>query len=155
MTKIDNKELKDIQRDPRTGVFTKLDADDWDTLLFHGVHQMYEADARIIEEGHATGALYVIIGGEVRIEQPNNGDSIEIARMGAGSVFGEMSLLDMKGASANVVADGPVELVRIERSEVEQIVGEDPALGLRFYHSLAVTLSTRLRATNRILRRFG
>lgn len=60
-----------------------------------------------------------------------------------------MSMLDDAPVSAAVIADGLVDVIRIERAELEDVLGQDDTLGKRFYRSLAETLAKRLRTTNR------
>ena len=93
--------------------------------------------------------------GQVRIERTVGDKTVEIARLANGSVFGEMSFLDKAGASASVVADGSVGVIHIKNEDIDELIEGDPAFGSRFYHSLAITLSRRLRATNRIVRGLG
>ncbi len=77
------------------------------------------------------------------------GREIEHARLCPGSVFGEMSMLDKAPVCATVVADGVVDVIRVEIVELERVLNEDDGLGKRYYHSLAQMLVKRLRATNR------
>jgi len=62
-----------------------------------------------------------------------------------------MSLLDKAGASANVVADGEVEILYVSGTEIKNVMRKNPNFAARFYHSLATTLSRRLRAANEVI----
>ena len=62
-----------------------------------------------------------------------------------------MSFLDQSGASASVAADGKVEILFVESRELSQLLESDQGFAARFYHSLATTLSRRLRATNELI----
>ena len=66
-----------------------------------------------------------------------------------GELFGEMSFLEEAGASASVVADDEVEVDVIPGEHVRRLLDSLPGFAARFYHSLAVTLSERLRRTSR------
>ena len=46
------------------------------------------------------------------------------------------------------MADGKVEVLFVETHDLAQLIEADQGFGARFYHSLATTLSRRLRATN-------
>ena len=59
---------------------------------------------------------------DVRILRHEWGREIELARIGPGSVFGEMSILDKPPVSAAVVAEGPVDVIRIDRVELEIVL---------------------------------
>ena len=106
----------------------------------------------ILEEGSSSEAIYILAEGEVRVERKGltPGESVkpaEIARLGQGAVFGEMSFVDKAGASASVVADGAVDCLCIDSATIHTCIQFDPTFGGRFYHSLAATLSRRLRVT--------
>jgi hypothetical protein len=61
-------------------------------------------------------------------------------------------MLDRSGATANVVADGQVEILTVLGPDLEAFATSDTGFAARFYKSLATTLSRRLRATNEIVR---
>ena len=133
--------------------FEKLTADERKFLLGCAKPQHYLDHETILEEGSSSEAIYILVEGEVRVERkgPTSGKSgkpAEIARLGQGAVFGEMSFVDTAGASASVVADGAVDCLRIDRAAIHNCIRFEPAFAGRFYHSLACTLSRRLRVTN-------
>ena len=130
-------------------IFPHLTRDDWHAIFDHGDFVSFDDKAVILHEGIQNSALFYIDEGEVRIVRHEWGREIELARLGPGNVFGEMSMLDDAPVSAAVVADGLVDVIRIERADLEQVLGQDEKLGKRFYRSLAETLAKRLRATNR------
>jgi len=130
-------------------VFSKLEADDWQQIFSRGEIGVYHDGEAILSQGTSNDSIYFVKIGQVRIERDINGDKLELAALKAGSVFGEMSLLENATASASVVADGETEIVRLDGVMLEQIIQSDPSIGLRFYHSLATSLSRRLRATNK------
>ena len=74
---------------------------------------------------------------------------MEIARLGPGAIFGEMSFLDGAPVSANVIAVGKVEVLRIDGASTKQAMKKDPSFAGRFYHSIAEILVRRLRATSK------
>lgn len=58
----------------------------------------------IVQEGARGQGLYLLLSGEVAVQKAEEGSRVELARLGPGEVFGEMSLLDNRPASASVVA---------------------------------------------------
>ena len=119
-------------------------------LLGKAQKQSFPSGQTIIEEGSAIGAVYVIAAGKARISHRVAGAvSAEIVGpRGPGEILGEMSYIDGQAASATLVADGDVELFRIDRSDIDTLVAADDGFALRFYHSLLISLCQRLRATN-------
>jgi len=132
-------------------VFSKLNVSDWGAFFRAGVRLDFDHNAIILREGQPGDAIYFLTEGEVRVEQKSFNVSIELARISAGSIFGEMSFLDGANVSASVIAEGYVELVRVADRDLKVLIDEDPQFAIHFYESLAVTLSRRLRATNRII----
>ena len=65
--------------------------------------------------------------------------------MGPGSVFGELSLLDGKPRSANVVATEDTGLLMLRRSDFIQLIYKTPQIAT----ALLAELASRLRKTDR------
>lgn len=150
--------------------FRKLSLDERRALLDLGIPVHAKPGEVIIHQGARLNGIYVVLKGEVRVEhgiqvvrqavvkQPNGSEvvkempgrlSVEVTRLGRGALFGEMSFVDDEPTSATVTAVGEVEAVFIEGGKVRDKLDSDPALGARFYHSLAIVLSGRLREANK------
>lgn len=100
----------------------------------------------IIEEDSLGSALYIVRKGTVRVERRG----AHLGSKGVGELLGEMSLIDDVLTSADVIADGDVELLMIPRREFEVLLERDQALALKVYKAFCRTLSERLRQTNDI-----
>ncbi len=129
-------------------IFNKLTINDWVKLIKLCDRQIYVSNGKILNKGQINTAIYFLVEGCVRIELPADQTPQLLARLSGSAVFGEMSFLDGDAVSADVVAEGTAELLRLERDDLELLVRADKMFGLRFYHSLAVTLSQRIRITN-------
>ena len=70
---------------------------------------------------------------------------VKLALVGEGDICGEMSFLEGTIASASVIADTDVEVLAIQWTKLQQLFDLYPHLGSRFYRSLALNLSRRLR----------
>lgn len=137
----------------RSTVLKHLTEADWRAILEAGELMSFVHGEIVLREGQPNDSLYFIDDGQVRVMRGDATRSIELARLDGGSVFGEMSILDGATASASIIAESlEVDVVRIDRSELERVMAENPGLGLRFYRSIAETLSPRLRDTNKIVR---
>lgn len=112
--------------------------------------------ARLAERGHADGdtiflrgdestSLMIVVSGRValRLTSPQ-GREILLAILEPGEIFGEMSLLDSRGRSADAVAFGPCRLLSLERRDMLPVLQEAPEACVR----LLELLSTRLRRTS-------
>lgn len=142
---------KDIADDIKRSfgdVFSHLHAEEESYLLKSADTRVYEPDEVIVEEDRRPDAIFVIEKGSVRVIRRSISDKrFEITHMTRGDIFGEMSFLDDAPASASVVAETVVQTLCITESMVQALLRGDPSFGGRFYHSLALTLAARLRAT--------
>jgi CRP/FNR family cyclic AMP-dependent transcriptional regulator len=99
------------------------------------------ADTQSFKAGEAH-EFFVIKKGEVRIQI---GGHRTINELSAGSVFGEMALIDNEPRSATAVAISDVELVPVSEKQFLFLVSQTPYFALKVMRVLA----QRLRATNK------
>ena len=118
-----------------------------ETLLRQAVRQRYQPGAPILTEGEQRHALFLIRDGQVRVELDHPEFNIEIAKLNKGDLFGEMSLLEGLTVSANVIANGEVEVDVCEVTSITEMFANDSDFEGRFFKSLAYILSLRLRDT--------
>jgi CRP-like cAMP-binding protein len=71
-----------------------------------------------------------------------------IARLVAGDVCGEMAFIESSITSATVVAETESEADAFDLAELSEIFSSYPHLEARFYKSVALLLSQRLRLTS-------
>jgi putative peptide zinc metalloprotease protein len=78
----------------------------------------------LIRQGHPSGKLYVIVGGQAAVlQQSAPGASPRLlARLGPDELFGELELLDAAPPSASVVALSPLELLVVPHSAVADLL---------------------------------
>jgi CRP/FNR family transcriptional regulator, cyclic AMP receptor protein len=104
----------------------------------------------VIHQDSLGMALYIMKEGEavVRRRDPVTGQTMELATIKTGDLFGEMSLIDDQLASADVVAKGDVELLVIPRREFEKLLASNDKLAVKVYRCFCAALSERLRKAN-------
>ena len=84
----------------------------------------------ILEEEYGD-RLFIIKNGTVKITRVNDeGKEVIIALLGAGDFFGEMSLLDGDGRSANVVSLEASEVLTLARNEFLDILEQYPKISI-------------------------
>jgi CRP/FNR family cyclic AMP-dependent transcriptional regulator len=98
----------------------------------------FPTDHVIARQGEIGTGLFVIIEGAVRVVR----DGEELARMGIGEFFGEMSVIDGLPRVAQVIALEPTRCLALASWEFERLVLENPTIGLAILRGL----SARLRA---------
>jgi hypothetical protein len=80
------------------------------------------AGVRVVAEGQVGEELYIVRSGEVAVQ---HGDQV-LARMGPGSVFGELAVLDPAPRSADVVATTDTDLLILDRTTFLELMGRRP-----------------------------
>lgn len=129
-------------------VFSRLLAEEESFLLKSADTRLYEPDELIVEEGKRPEGIFVIEKGSVWVIRRGQGDKrFEITNLERGDIFGEMAFLDDAPASASILAETEVQVLCITENMIRALLRGDPTFGRRFYHSLALTLAARLRAT--------
>lgn len=121
-----------------------LTDNDW-ALLRSIAHRRKFKPGEVLIAIHAPAkALFVVAEGSVSIEvvrgQP-------LAKLSAGDICGEMAFVEHSAASASVIAETDTQADVLDVAEVEKLFALYPHLQARFYRSLALLLSQRLRAT--------
>ena len=111
----------------------------------------------VFAEGDAGDALYIILRGSasVRLKRRIIGNSdqayLRLITFSAGTVFGEMALLDRQARSATVTSDEALVCHVLERRGFEELAAAHPRIGMQLLANLGRSLSLRLRDTNRSL----
>jgi CRP-like cAMP-binding protein len=89
--------------------------------------------------------LYVIADGVLHARRTGGRRSVLLARLEAGSFFGEMSLFDAAPTSASIqgIADGT--LIRITKDNLNRFIEQHPKAGATLLQKLLKGIARRLR----------
>ena len=95
----------------------------------------------VICREHAPGdEFYVLISGEVSVER----DGMNLTSLGAGSHFGEISLVHGGKRTADVIATEPTVAYSLSRARFEVLIEEEPEIGVRLLRPLVHQLAGRV-----------
>ena len=119
-----------------------LTANDWALITDKSHILTFHKQDVVIQAGMRPRHLFFVLSGKARIE---SAPGVKLAEVSEGDICGEMSFLEGSVASARVVAEGTVETLAIEWTALQQLFELYPHLGSRFFRSLALNLSRRLR----------
>jgi len=118
-----------------------LTPNDWALIVDRAKRTPFRKGDVLIQQGKQTKTVYVLVHGRAKVES----SKAVIAHIGPGQVCGEMAFLENGAASATVTAEDDGEACAIEWNALSDLFELFPHLGSRFYRSLAVNLSRRLR----------
>jgi len=110
--------------------------------------EQFPPKAVIIEEGTEGSALYIVREGKVKITKTEGEVEMEIASLGAGEAFGDMSMIEGNVTSANVVSFNDVNCLAISRQFFRDIIGKHVEIAAVVQGNLNSILAERLRATS-------
>jgi CRP/FNR family cyclic AMP-dependent transcriptional regulator len=107
-----------------------------------GAHiRKYKKGDSLFDEGDDSASLFVVIKGIVSIQKDRLGETVELARILAGEVIGEIGFFDGKPRSALAVAVSDLEVIEIEYQAMEKICATIPP----YMRTIMAGMAERLR----------
>ncbi len=103
--------------------------------------QWFPEGERILRQGLTGSGFYVVLEGEVAVQS----GGVEIASIGRGDFFGEISALLEEPPVADIVAVRPVRCLHLPASELRELLLAYPAVTFR----MLLEQTRRLQAANR------
>ena len=130
---------------PTPAIFEGLNNDDMQRVQGHLRPRLFDRGEIILQETEPGEVAYIIRDGFVRVETTNaDGTRTLLTFLGPGEIFGELSLVDLLGRSATVVAHCDTSVYGIDRSTFWEFLRVMPAMT----YNLVGLLSGRLRLAN-------
>tara|TARA_B100001250_G_scaffold414599_1_gene454377 strand:- start:37185 stop:37853 length:669 start_codon:yes stop_codon:yes gene_type:complete len=127
-------------------LFESLDKDELNSLSELTFVRTFEKDNVIIWAEDEGDALFIIADGQVKVSiVSEDGREVILSLLSKNAVFGELSLLDGRPRSANVIAIEETQLVMLKRSDFLELIKKTPSIAV----ALLAELASRLRKTDR------
>lgn len=107
----------------------------------------YAKGESVVREGETGHELFIVVSGNVRVQIQQRGAAVEVARLGPGEFFGEMSLFTGEPRAATVVALEETEVVVVDHGAFQSAIEHDPTVLSQISQELArrqAELSERL-----------
>jgi CRP-like cAMP-binding protein len=95
--------------------------------------------------------MFVMLHGAANVFVSKNGSKIQVATLGAGDCFGEMSLLTGEPRSATVRADGDCYVMEIGKGVMAEVLRDTPSC----MEKLSELLAQRKMETEGVLKEAG
>ena len=131
-----------------------LDAVDRATFEPYLVPDTLPAGSILCAEGEPADRMWLLTQGSVSVRVRGEGRplGIRLSSCAAGTVIGEIALLQFGLRSATVVADEDVEIYRLSRHDFEALMKLRPEAGAKVLKNMAAELAQRLRDRSEDLR---
>ncbi|MGZ6144257.1 MAG: cyclic nucleotide-binding domain-containing protein [Myxococcales bacterium] len=97
----------------------------------------YGPGQAVVRQGDQGDTLYLVARGEVAVRVRVEGGEKEVAKLGRGALFGEMSVLTGDPRTATVVSLGDSAMVAVDRDAFERILSAEPELAQRLADVIA------------------
>jgi CRP-like cAMP-binding protein len=130
----------DIETLARLALFADLSRPRLEALAHAYDEELFPTGQRILRKGMSGAGLYVVLDGEATVVL----DDKELARLGRGEFFGEVSALLGGAPTADVVASTPLRCLVVPAPEVERFLLENPSVALGMLKAEALRLSQTL-----------
>ena len=115
--------------------------------------QEVEAGHYLMHQGEDPDDLFFIESGQVTVEMElEDGGSLRLLTIGAGSVVGEMELCMGQPRAASVIAERPSVVYRLTGATLERMEAENASVATAFYKHVSRLMAERLVINNRTLR---
>ena len=85
-------------------------------------------------------AFYAIVSGKAKVVKGKIASAAPEAVLGPGKFFGELALLDGLPRGSSVVAETPLETIRIERTAFRKLLREEPELALKLLEGMSLRI---------------
>lgn len=117
------------------------------------VRRTYAKDEIVIQEGSPDRDLFLMARGvaSVKVGLPGQSRQRRLASFSAGTVFGEVALLDRQPRSATVTADEAVVCYILSEDAFRALVKDHHAIAIKLLTNLGSELGRRLRRANAMI----
>lgn len=112
-----------------------------------GEVESYNPGESIVAEGSLGDSLFLILSGQIAVHRAGT----TFATLGAGELFGEMSLVEPVPRSASVTAMSAAFVFRLPHDALRDMISEDSQAASVLLVQIVKTLSERLRRANQML----
>ncbi|RKZ46001.1 MAG: hypothetical protein DRR16_17190 [Candidatus Parabeggiatoa sp. nov. 3] len=117
----------------KVSLFSTLKTEDLHMISTIASEEAYEDGHTLFYEGDIGDRLFIVVSGEVMILKKNkDGEEKQIATLKENSVLGELSLFDAETRTATVRCSSRSIFLVIERTDMEQLAHEYPAIAFGF-----------------------
>ena len=133
-------------------VLEGLSEEELDVFQGYLSRSRFETGQRVFAQGDDSDSMYFVEKGSADVFiEINAGTLKRLHSLSAGTVFGELALVDRQPRSAHVVATEPLVCYSLSVMDFERMKGLHPRLALTFISGISRVVTTRLRVADRMI----
>lgn len=122
-------------------LFTDLSDSSLEKISEQMVQRSYSKGQMILMEESSGETFFILSSGAVKVTRmSDDGREVILAMLGEGDFFGEMSLLDGEGRSANIIAIEDTTTLTIKRAEFLSLMETYPKIAIHLLEELTCRL---------------
>ncbi len=129
----------------------RLSHDEARVVVSYMQPELIQEGTAFIKEGDTrnTGFMVLTLDGEVIVETivVSRVHPITVTVLGAGSLLGEMGLLDGEPRSASCIAGTDVRCAILSRESLQELMNDNPPVAAKFMMAVSLRIAERLRET--------
>ncbi len=129
----------------------RLSHDEARVVVSYMQPELIQDGTAFIKEGDTrnTGFMVLTLDGEVIVETivVSRVHPITVTVLGAGSLLGEMGLLDGEPRSASCIAGTDVRCAILSRESLQELMNDNPPVAAKFMMAVSLRIAERLRET--------
>ncbi len=122
-------------------LFLRLSEEERELVTARLRRRQAAAGELIVTEGQPSDSMFVITSGRVKLEGGNVDRTFTLANLGAGSLLGEEDMLLDRPYSTSARAASTTQLFVLSRTDLQDLVGQHPSIGLKFSAALGLRIS--------------
>ena len=135
--------MSSVQHLRNVPIFSDLKDSDLNIISDKMISRAYEKGQMILLEESQGETFFIIVSGAVKVTRlSDDGREVILAILGESDFFGEMSLLDGEGRSANIVANEDAEVLTLSRRDFLDCLETYPKIAISLLEELAIRLRT-------------
>lgn len=146
------KVAEQVQALEQQAIFRGLDQQETRLACATFTYRRYDKGAVLFRQGDPGREMFIIGSGSASVHLPDSdGGTTRLITFSAGTLFGEIAILDRQPRSATVVADGELDCYVLEEEAFDALKIESPSIAIQLLINLATQMATHLRNNNRTI----
>jgi CRP/FNR family transcriptional regulator, cyclic AMP receptor protein len=122
------------------GRFKDVDTSKLKLMAMAGERIEVEADEALLEEGHASDCVYIVLAGDADVTRTINGVTTQLSHIAKGDIVGEIGVVLRQPRVATLTARTPMTVLRLDGRTYMDLLQQVPQLAIATIRDLSERL---------------